>query len=149
MTSNEKTGDPFLDGGSSLPGVKFETVGDTFTGQLIDSREVPDIDLDGTQRTWANGEPKNVWVFDLDSTCSGGPADYSLWLRGNLFSAVREAMKTAGLTRDKHPILSIKHSALGEPPKKGYHAPKLFEAKAKQGPPIKAVEDDPFDDEQW
>ena len=133
------TTDPFLDGGDSLPGIKLAEVGDKVTGQIITARQVEDRDIDGTVRTWPNGDTRSVWVFDLD-TDGDGEADGSLWVRGNLFTVLRDALKAAQVPT-VGAMISVTHHALGTPKVKGYHPPKLFTAKAKAGPPIKLKAD--------
>jgi hypothetical protein len=71
-----------------------------------------------------------------------GKADWAVWVRGNMVTAVREAMRTAGLKPSDRPILTIKHTELGEPTKKGYSPPKLFKAKAEAAKPIAQVDND-------
>lgn len=134
------TSDPFLAGGDSLPGFKFSDVGDKLVGQITAMRQVNDTDLDGVARTWPNGDPRMVWVFDID-TNEDGDADFSLWVRGNMYTVLRDALKDAGVPTIGA-IISLTHHALGDPPKKGYHPPKLFTAKAKAGPPLKPKTDE-------
>lgn len=138
--------DPFQSGGDSLPGFKFTTVGDKLTGQIIEARQVPDRDLDGTVRKWNDGTERTVWVFDVD-TDNDGVADHSLWVRGNMFTAIREALKAAGVAT-VGAVVQVEHHALGTPPQKGYSAPKLFTAKAKAGPPLKPKADAFTDSEE-
>lgn len=134
------TTDPFLDGGDSLPVLKFPDVGDSHTFQIIAARQVQDRNIDGDLLTWDDGKPRMVWVFDVDTSASGGPADASLWVKGNLYTVIREALKDAKLGT-VGAVVKATHHALGEPKKKGFHAPKLFEAKAKPGPAIKPPTD--------
>ncbi len=136
------TTDPFLAGSDSLPGFKFTNVGDKLVGQITEARQVPDRDLEGNIRTWPNGDERTVWVFDVD-TDSDGVADHSLWVRGNMYTVLRDAIAKAGVAT-VGALISVEHHALGDPPKKGYHAPKLFKAAAKAGPPLKPKTADPF-----
>ena len=143
------TDDPFQTGGDSLPAIKLAEVGDKCTGQIITARQVEDRDIDGTVRHWDNGDTRMVWVFDLD-TDGDGQADGSLWVRGNLYTAIRDALKTAEVPT-VGAMIAVTHHALGTPKVKGYHPPKLYTAKAKAGPPIKPPAD-PFsggDDEPF
>lgn len=135
------TTDPFQSGGDSLPGFKFTNVGDKVTAQIIDMRQVRDLDLDGTVRKWPNGDERMVWVFDID-TDTDGVADHSLWVRGNMYTVIREALKDAGVAT-VGALIQLEHHDHGTPPQKGYAAPKLFRCKAKQGPPLKP-KTDPF-----
>lgn len=133
------TTDPFLAGGDSLPGFKFANVGDKLVGQITEARQVDDRDMDGSPRTWDNGDPRKVWVFDID-TDADGVADHSLWVRGNLYSVLRAAIADAGIPT-VGAMISVEHHALGEAKKRGYHPPKLFTAKAKAGPALKPKAD--------
>lgn len=145
----DTTTDAFQSGGDSLPGFKFSEVGDKVQGQITAMRQVEDRDLDGEIRTWPNGDTRMVWVFDLDTTGTG-EADTSLWVRGNMYTAIRDALKDAGIATLGAQI-QVSHHALGDPPKKGYHPPKLFTAKAKAGPPLRPPTDafsGPADDEE-
>lgn len=135
------TNDPFQSGSDSLPGFKFTKVGDKLTGQIIDARQVPDRDLDGTVRKWNDGSDRTVWVFDVD-TDGDGDADHSLWVRGNMFTAIRDALRAAAVPT-VGAMIQVEHHALGTPPQKGYAAPKLFTCKAKAGPALKP-KTDPF-----
>lgn len=137
--TNTATTDAFQDGSESLPGFKFANLGDKVTGQITAMRQVKDIDLDGIQRKWPNGDDRMVWVFDLD-TDEDGDADQALWVRGNMYTAIREALKAAGVPT-VGAIIRVEHSELGTPPAKGMNAPKLFTCKAKAGPPLKPPTD--------
>jgi hypothetical protein len=132
--------DDFM-GGETLPAFRFADVGDTIRGQLINVTKLEDKSPDGTVKKWADGSPMHVFVFDLDENMDG-KADWAVWVRGNMVTAVREAMRTAGLKPSDRPILTIKHTELGEPTKKGYSPPKLFRAKAEAAKPIAQVDND-------
>ena len=123
--------DDFTSGGNSLPAIKFQEVGDTISGQIIDGRKLEDRAPDGTVKTWSNGDPMHVWVFDLDTTGDGN-ADASLWVRGNMLKVLRSALLDAGVKASDNPKITVKFSELGEPSRKGYSPPKLFKAKAEK-----------------
>ena len=131
--------DPFQAGTDSLPALKFENVGDKHTGQITDARQVPDRDLDGNVRTWANGDPRSVWVFDVD-TDNDGIADHSMWVKGNLYKVLLDALKEAGINTIGA-VIQVEHHEVGIPKQKGYNGAKLFTAKAKAGPPLKPKAD--------
>lgn len=120
--------DEFLNSSSSLPAVSFREVGDRAEGVIVNTRKLEDRDMDGELRTWPNGDPKHVWVFDID-TADGQMA---LWVRGNMVTAIREAAQKAQISNMVGAKLTIEHHALGEPAKKGYNAPKLYRAKLEQ-----------------
>lgn len=122
--------DDFIQGATGgLPAVRFSAVGDTVKGQILNVTKLEDREPDGTIKRWDSGEPKHVWVFDLD-TDGTGIADQALWVRGNLVKVLREALATAGLKPSDQPTIEVKHHALGEVKTRGYNAPKLYKARA-------------------
>ena len=133
----------FVSGGSSLPSIKFVEVGDTVAGQIIDGRKLEDRAPDGTPKTWSNGDPMHVFVFDLDTT-GDGIADQSLWVRGNMVKALRQAMADANVKPTDKPKITVKFAELGEPTRRGYSPPKLFKAKAEPAPKPTSVDIDDF-----
>ena len=135
--------DDFISGGASLEAARFPEVGATVTGQIIDGRKLEDRQPDGTVKTWSNGDPMHVWVFDLDTT-GDGSADTALWVRGNMLTAIRAALAEAGLKPSDRPKLTVKHHAVGEPKSKGYSPPKLFKAKVEAAPKPAAADLDDF-----
>lgn len=135
--------DDFMSGGDSLPAFKFADVGDTVKGQVLDVKKLEDRAPDGTPKTWSNGDPMHVWVFELD-TDGTGRADTALWVRGNMVTAIKGALAEAGLKPSAKPMLTVKHHALGEAKSKGYAPPKLYRAKAEPAPQRAAVADDDF-----
>lgn len=133
--------DEFMGGGSqSLPAFKFAAVGDTVSGQILDGTKLEDRRPDGTTVTWDDGSPKFVWVFQLDTT-GDGVADTSLWVRGNMVKALKEAMSAAGLKPSDRPKITVKHHELGET-RKGYSPAKLYKAKVEPAPKPAAEIDD-------
>jgi hypothetical protein len=134
--------DDFM-GGDKLPAYKFTNPGDTIRGQICNVSKLEDRAPDGTVKKWPDGSPMHVFVFDLATGLDGNP-DWAVWVRGNMVTAVREALRSANLKPSDRPILTIKHTELGEPTKKGYAPPKLFKAKAEPAPDKPIVVDDDF-----
>lgn len=134
--------DDFM-GGESLPAFKFANVGDTIRGQVRNVTKLEDRAPDGTAKKWPDGSPMHVFVFELDDNLDGKP-EWAVWVRGNMVTAVREALRSAGLKPSDQPIITIKFHELGEPTRKGYAPPKLFKAKAEPGPQGVIVNDDDF-----
>jgi hypothetical protein len=116
--------DAFTAQGSSNPSLKFAAIGDTHAGIVTEVVERNDAEPDGTLRTWPDGNPKRVYVFTLED--NGDKS--SLWVRGAMVSAIREAVKTAGVSTLIGTKLTVQHHALGEA-KKGLNAPKLYRAR--------------------
>lgn len=142
--------DPFTDpqddflSGNNAPAWSFDNVGDEHIG-FITCPPTKKIDTDlstGAVRTWDNGDPKHVFVFDLIEA-DGTPA--SLWARGNAVKAIRDAAKSIGASTVAGHWLKLKHHALGEV-RKGKNPAKLFTAELKPGtaPARKATDDDAF-----
>lgn len=107
---------------------KFNTVGDTITGTIIkqESRQARDF-ATGEPKTWSDGRPVIEGVITL--ACDNGD-NVVLYAGGNKLKAIREAIARAGApTLELGAKLAIKYSSDGEPPKPGFHAPKLFVAK--------------------
>ena len=129
--------DDFLAQGSSLPAVKLASVGDAVTGKVINARKLEDREMDGEIRRWSNGDPKHVWVFDLDVD----GVQQSLWVRGQMVTAIRDAANAAKISSLLGCKLTIKHTALGEPKQKGFNAPKLYKAKLEPGAPAVDADD--------
>lgn len=138
--------DPFMDnlGGSSSPSVSFPEIGASVTGVVNKVDERADTFPDGTPKTWPSGDPMNVYVFNL--TTDDG--DVSLWVRGNMVTAIREASRAAGITTVIGQQLTVQHHALGEK-KPGKFPAKLFRAKFEPAPVRAARAAVSAADESW
>jgi len=113
----------------SGPAVKLE-VGETFEGQVLSITEMDDRDPNGTVKTWNDGSPRKVWVFNIQ------PADgetQSLWVRGNLVKVLRTAAREAKVANLEGCIVKVQRIEDGTPTQKGYTAPKLYRAKVTPG----------------
>jgi hypothetical protein len=117
--------DDFLSSGSSKPAVKLSEVGDIVTGIVREISKIEDKDLSGELRRWPSGDPKHVYVFTLDVAGE----EQSLWVRGQMVTAIREAASAANVSSLVGCKITVKHTALGEIKQKGYNAPKLYKAK--------------------
>jgi hypothetical protein len=139
--------DPFMDQGSA-EAIKFETVGQIHS--IIVRRVEQKVDVDmasGLPKTWPNGDPKHVFVFNGE--VDGEPR--SLWVRGNMVKAIREATVKAGLSTVIDTKVTIKFSELGEATQRGFSPPKLFVAKVEKVAPAVVTEAFPnsqFEDEE-
>lgn len=120
--------DDFLSSGSSKPAVKLAEVGDVVAGTVREISKLEDKEINGEVRRWPNGDPKHVYVFTLD--VSG--EEMSLWVRGQMVTAIREAAAAANIKNLIGCRLTVKHTGLGEVKQKGYNAPKLYKAKVEQ-----------------
>jgi hypothetical protein len=129
--------DDFLSGNASHPSVKFADIGDKVLGTVTDIKKLEDRDPTGEVKTWNDGKPKHVWVFTLDTP--GGTM--SLWARGNMVTAIREAARTANVTQMVDATLAVQFVEYGEA-KKGMNAPKIYKAQMKPAPTSKISVDD-------
>lgn len=128
-TFTTPTTDSFMSGSSNHPAVKFANLNDHASGVVTAVDERADTAPDGTVKKWDDGRAKNVYVFTLDD---GGELR-SLWVRGQMVTAIREAAKAAGLATVIGSKLTIQHHALGEA-KKGFAPAKLYRAKFEPAP---------------
>jgi hypothetical protein len=120
--------DPFMqDSGPKLPTVKFDAVGTTVTGLVTQVAKKEDRDMSGELRTWPDGNPKHVFVFTLNTDAG----EVSLWARGQMVTAIREAAQAAKVETIVGTRLSVKYTENGEA-KKGQHPPKLYKAKVEK-----------------
>jgi hypothetical protein len=111
------------------PAVKLE-VGETFEGQVLSITEMDDRDPNGTVKTWDDGSPRKVWVFNVK------PADgetQSLWVRGNLVKVLRTAAREAKVANLEGSVIKVQRIEDGVPSTKGYNPPKLYRAKVTPG----------------
>ena len=124
--------DDFM-GGTSLPAYKFEAVGDTAVGIVDKIDKLEDRDpATGQPKRWPDGNPMYVYVFELRDPATGEAQ--SLWVRGHMVKAIREAVKEAGHGTPMGLLLKVRFDSLGEPKAKGFNPPKLYKVKAEPAP---------------
>jgi len=123
--SNQHEEDDFMGSGASL---KFEKIGVSHSGKLVSIKARNDQDINGKTKTWDDGTPKKVFLWQLEDK-DGELA--TMWVRGNLVKVLREAAVKAGAKKQSDLIgatVQVKHHALGEA-QKGMQPAKLFQAK--------------------
>lgn len=129
MSDPFSNGDDFLGGGSNAPSLSFTNIGDSATGVVTKIDGKTDTLPDGTVRTWPDGQPMKVWIFTLDTD----DGERTLWVRGNMVTAIKKAAAAAGVSTVIGSKLSIQHHELGDK-KPGKHPAKLFRAKIEPAP---------------
>jgi hypothetical protein len=135
------TTDPFMTGGG--PAIKFVAPGEVHAITVRKVTEKVDTDFaTNAIKTWPNGDPKHVFVFEGEDE-QGEPI--SLWVRGNMVKAIREATKDAGLKTVVDTKVTVKFDALGNA-EKGMSPAKLFKAKVEKVAAAATV--DPFSDDE-
>lgn len=93
----------FINSAQSVPGAKFDTVGDTVKGTVVDV-DVRQCTKFGTTEPefWDNGDPKEQLVITLQTDLSDGGADDDGKRRiyapkpSNMLQAIGKALKDAG-----------------------------------------------------
>jgi len=139
--------DEFLEGGGSqYPALKFENIGDTHSGVVVEYKKLEDRDPAGVAKKWDNGDPKYVYVFTLNTgdPSKGDKGVGNIWVRGNMVKVIREAAQEAGVTAMVGTTIKVRYDSDGEQTKKGYSKPKLFKAKVEP-----AVTNAGSPDEMW
>ena len=118
---------------------KFEDIGDTVKGVVtaVEKRQLRNF-ADTGPETWPDGGPKFTWLITMET--DDGPQ--TLFVRGQMYTAVREAAVAAEITEMIGATLAVKHTGLGTPSVKGYREPKLYAAKWTPGSPVSAQVDD-------
>ena len=89
MTNTIDVNDFLASGGASAPALKFDTIGTTFEGVIVDSevRDVTDF-VTGDVQVYADGRPKK----QLHVTIDVDGEQRSLWAKGQMLVALREAL---------------------------------------------------------
>ena len=136
-----QTADPFMQTGNA-EAIKFDTPGQIVTLTVRRVEQKIDTQPDGTVKTWANGDPMHVFIFH--GTVDG--EERTLWVRGNMVTAIREAVTAAHLPSVVDTNLTLKFTEFGTPTQKGFSPPKLFKAKVEKAAPQAATPG--FDDEE-
>jgi hypothetical protein len=130
---------------SGVPSAKFTRIGDSVSGLITDEPELRQQRdyATGELLTWDNGEPRwqvivHVQTDDFDGEVEDDDGVRAVYIKGQMMSAVRSAMRRAKvkeLQAGGH--LTITYVRDGEPPKRGFNAPKVYEAAYK--PPAAPV----------
>ena len=128
-------------GGNSF---QFDKVGDSVTGKILTIEQVQQTDLDtGKPATWDNGSPKTMIRIELETDLREDEADdghRSVYLKGArkaeskssmaaVLGAVRAATKTTLIVEGS--TLTLTYSGDGTATKRGWNAPKEYEAEYK------------------
>lgn len=131
-----QTSDPFMVEGG--PAITFSTVGEihAIIVRSVDKKVDTDF-VTKKAKTWDNGDPMHVFVFSGEDD-GGDPV--TLWVRGNMVKAIREATVAAGLKSVIDTKVTVKYDSDGVATKG--NPPKLYKAKVEKV--AAAVVDDRF-----
>lgn len=121
--------------GSGAPSAKFPTIGTTVKGTVVDAVVSQQTEMgSGTPKTWDDGNPMMQLVVTLatderDVGIEGDNGHRRVFIKGQMRSAVAEAVKTAGAKAiEQGGILAIQYKEDGEQKKPGFNAPKVYQA---------------------
>lgn len=132
--SNQAT--DFLMGGG-VPSAKFPSVGDTVSGRIVrvgDPVQQRDY-ATGQPKFWDDGSPMmqlpvEVATDQRDPSVPDDDGTRCVWIKGQLRNAVRDAVRNAGANGlQVGGTLTVTYARDGQPSKKGFNAPKEYEAR--------------------
>lgn len=84
---------------TAYPAVKFEKVGDSVQGIILDARKQQQRDVNGEMKTWDDGNPQYQIVMTIQTPIMSTEDDAirSLYIKSHLLTAMRNALKDAGI----------------------------------------------------
>lgn len=134
--------------GGGTRSAKFERPGDKVSGEILSVDTKQQTDLDGNPKTWDNGDPmwQVVVVLQTDERDPADPEDdgrRAVYLKGSAkyastAKATADALRAAGVkTLEPGGTFALAYTGDGEPTKRGFSAPKLYQAAYK--PPVAGV----------
>lgn len=117
---------------------KFPEIGTTYEGEILAlaKREVRDMDT-GAVETWNDGTTKYQIVVTIATDAREGADDdgaRNVYCKGQLFTALRDAVKAAGSKLAVGGTLKVRYDSDGEASRKGFNAPKLYKVKYTPAP---------------
>ena len=132
----------FLLGGGGGQSARFETIGDTVTGQIISAEVKQQTEIGtGAPLTWDNGDPRMQLVVRLQTTlCDPSDPDddgvRAIYVKGSkkagsrsMHDAVAQAVRAAGAKGlDVGGTLSVQYVATEPSSTRGFNDRKLFAA---------------------
>lgn len=134
--------DRFLSGGGGPRAFKFEAIGDTAKGQILEVEVAQQTDFQtGEPKFWKDGKPMEQLVVHLQTDERDGDDDDGkrrVFLKGSKKStttsvgALLTALRDAGTTRPEvGATLAVQYTGDGEPAARGLNAPKEFRVQYK------------------
>lgn len=130
MTSVED----FLSTGGA-PVAKFPTPGTTVKGTVESAVVSQQTDIDGTPKTWDDGNPRMQIVVTLQTderTLDDDDGKRRVFVKGQMLTALKDALRVAGAkSPEVGGTLAIQYKEDGEQKRAGFNAPKIYVAKYK------------------
>jgi hypothetical protein len=129
----------FLNSGGA-PAAKFPNIGSVVKGTVEEASVAQQTDFaTGAPLTWDDGSPRMQLVITLateerDPSIDNDTGKRRVFVKGQMLTAVKEAIRQAGAKSiEVGDTLAIQYKSDGEPPKAGFHAPKIYAAQYKVG----------------
>lgn len=123
----------FLEGGG-IPSAPFDNIGDHWEGTIVRLEKQQGRDLETKElQTWDDGSPKYIILIDIQTNVrnpdiAGDDGVRRLWVRGNMLTAIRGAMRKTNAKLRTGGWLGVTYIREGEKKQRGLNAPKLYEA---------------------
>jgi hypothetical protein len=129
----------FLSGGGA-PVAKFPNIGSIVKGTVEEAAVTQQTDFaTGIPTTWDDGSPRMQLVVTLstderDDAINDDKGQRRVFIKGQMLTAVKDAVRAAGAkSLEVGGTLAVQYKSDGEPPKAGFHAPKIYAAQYKAG----------------
>jgi hypothetical protein len=128
-----QTVEDFLSGGGA-PTAKFPTPGTLVKGTVQSAVVSQQTDIDGTLKTWDDGNPRMQIVVtlatdDRDASIDNDDGTRRLFIKGQMLSALKDALRIAGVkTLEEGGTLGVQYKEDGEQKRAGFNAPKVYVA---------------------
>jgi len=123
----------FLEGGG-IPSAAFDDIGDSWAGTILRLEKQQGRDLETKElQVWDDGSPKYIILIDIQTNVNnpdipGDDGVRRLWVRGNMLTAIRSAMRATNAKLRVGGHLTVSYIRNGEQKKRGLNPPKLYEA---------------------
>lgn len=134
-----KEADDFLMGGA--PSASFLDIGDKCVGTILSYEKVQQRDFDtGQPAVWDDGSPRWQVVFTVQTEENDPELEHDdgrrrVYAKGQMLSAIRDAVKAAGVRGDLvGGKLGVVYAGNGEAKRRGAAPPKQFTAKFEPRP---------------
>lgn len=145
MTATDNVNDFLLAGG--VPSAKFPNVGTLVKGVVVSSEVTQQTTLDGTPKTFDNGDPMRQVVITLqtderDPSIDGDDGQRKLYVKSQMTAAVREALRNADAKLEVGGVLAVKFDSEEPNKKAGLSPKKVYVAQYKPPAPSTADAND-------
>lgn len=137
----------FLESGG-IPGAGFDTIGDSWTGQVVRAAKVQSRDFETREaQTWDDGSPKYELQVDIQTDVrspdiAGDDGIRRLYVRSNMLQAIRSALRAKKARLEPGGYLTVTYVNDGQSSRRGLRPPKLYSADYEPGELPKGISAD-------